>query len=99
LPYQIDFTSSANKELVKLRKSIQPKQFKRIEDTVEALAADPHPPGVETTDYLRVRTGDYRIVYLVEEDVLTVLIIRIGHRKEVYRRMWKGPRHRIHPPG
>jgi mRNA interferase RelE/StbE len=90
LPYQIDFTSSANKELVKLRKSIQPKQFKRIEDTVEALAADPHPPGVETvetTDYLRVRTGDYRIVYLVEEDVLTVLIIRIGHRKEVYRRM------------
>jgi len=45
LPYQIDFTSSANKELVKLRKSIQPKQFKRIEDTVEALAADPHPPG------------------------------------------------------
>ncbi|MEJ7873092.1 MAG: type II toxin-antitoxin system RelE/ParE family toxin [Rubrobacteraceae bacterium] len=90
MPYQIDFTSSANKELVKLRKSIQPKQFKRIEDAVEALVADPHPPGVETvetTDYLRVRTGDYRIVYLVEEDVLTVLIIRIGHRREVYRRI------------
>lgn len=90
MPYQIDFTSSANRELAKLRKSIQPKQFKRIEDTVEALAEDPHPPGVETvetTDYLRVRTGDYRIVYLVEEDVLTVLIIRIGHRKEVYRRI------------
>jgi mRNA interferase RelE/StbE len=90
LSYQIDFTSSASKELAKLRKSIQPKHFKRIKDTIETLAGDPHPPGVEsveTTDYLRVRTGDYRIVYQVEEEALTVLIIRIGHRKEVYRRI------------
>jgi mRNA interferase RelE/StbE len=35
---------------------------------------------------LRIRTGDYRIVYQVEDEVLTVLVIRIGHRKEVYRR-------------
>jgi mRNA interferase RelE/StbE len=91
LAYQIDFTSSARKELSKLRKSIQPKQLRRIQETIEALAGDPRPPGaesVETTDYLRVRTGDYRIVYLVEEEeVLTVLIIRIGHRREVYRRI------------
>lgn len=90
MPYQIDFTSSASKELAKLRKSIQPKQFKRIRDTIEALGTDPRPPGaesVETTEYLRVRTGDYRIIYQVEEDALMVLIIRIGHRREVYRRI------------
>lgn len=88
--YRIEFTNPARKELEKLSKSIQPKQLRRIRDTIEALAGDPRPPGaesVETTDYLRVRTGDYRIVYRVEEDVLTVLIIRIGHRREVYRRM------------
>lgn len=90
MSYRIEFTSSSNKELSKLRKSIQPKRFKRIQETIEALSADPRPPGsesVETTDYLRVRTGNYRIIYLVEEEVLTVLIIRIGHRREVYRRI------------
>lgn len=88
MAYRIEFTSYASKELSKLSRSIQPKQLRRIRDTIEALSADPRPPGaesVETTNYLRVRTGDYRIVYLVEEDVLTVLIIRIGHRREVYR--------------
>lgn len=90
MPYQLDFTSSASKELAKFQKSIQPKQFQRIKDTIEALAGDPRPAGVEpveTTDYLRVRTGDYRIVYDVKDKVLTVLIIRVAHRKEVYRRI------------
>lgn len=88
--YRIEFTRSASKALSKLSGSIQPKQLRRIRDTIDALSGDPRPPGaesVETTDYLRVRTGDYRIVYQVEEDVLTVLIIRIGHRREVYRRI------------
>lgn len=88
--YRIEFTNPARKELTKLSKSIQPKQLRRIRDTIEALVADPRPPGVEgveTTDYLRVRTGDYRIIYQIEEEILTVLIIRIGHRREVYRRI------------
>lgn len=90
MSYRIEFKSSARKELSKLRTRIQPKQLQRIRDTINDLAGDPRPPqseSVETTDYLRVRTGDYRIVYQVEEEVLTVLIIRIGHRKEVYRRI------------
>lgn len=88
--YRIEFVSSARKELEKLRKSIQPKQLRRIRDTIDALAEDPRPPGVEpveTTDYLRVRTGDYRIVYQVKDEVLVVLIIRVAHRREVYRRI------------
>ena len=90
MPYHLEFTGSASKQLAKFRKSIQPKQLQRIKETIDDLAKDPRPPGaeqVETTDYLRVRTGDYRIVYQVEDEVLTVLIIRVAHRKEVYRRI------------
>jgi mRNA interferase RelE/StbE len=88
--YRVEFTNAASKELSKLSKRIQPKQLQRIQATIEALSGDPRPPqseSVENTDYLRVRTGDYRIVYLVEEEILTVIIIRIGHRKEVYRKI------------
>lgn len=90
MPYRIDFTNRARKELSKLAKSIQPKQLRGIKDTIDDLADDPRPPGVEkveTTDYLRVRSGNYRIVYQVEDEVLTVLIIRIGHRREIYQRL------------
>lgn len=89
-PYRIEFTRAAQKELSKLAKSIQPKQLRRIRDTIDGLSKDPRPPqaeSVETTNYLRVRTGDYRIIYQVDEETLTVLIIRIGHRREVYRNL------------
>lgn len=88
--YRIEFVRSARKKLADLQKSIQPKLFKSIADTIDGLAEDPRPPGAEpvkTTGHLRVRAGDYRIIYQVEDDVLTVLIIRIGHRREVYRRL------------
>lgn len=88
--YRIEFTAPASKELSKLAKSIQPKQLGRIKVAIDALAEDPHPMGaekIETRDYLRIRVGDYRIVYQVEEEVLTVIIIRIGHRREIYRKI------------
>lgn len=90
MSYRVELTNRARKELSKLAKSIQPKQLRGISDTIDALADDPRPrevEKVETTDYLRVRSGDYRIVYQVEDDVLTVLIIRIGHRRGIYQRL------------
>jgi len=59
-------------------------------DRISALADEPKPPGaekVEGYDYWRVRSGDYRIVYAVEDEALTVVIVRVGHRREVYRRL------------
>jgi mRNA interferase RelE/StbE len=65
------------------------KDRRRIVDRIYALAADPRPPGVEklsgTDQSYRVRQGDYRIVYEIEDDVLIVYVIRIRHRKDVYR--------------
>ena len=61
----------------------------RIRDRIETLADNPRPPGtVKLTaedNLYRVRVGDYRIVYRIEDKRLVVLIVRIGHRREVYR--------------
>lgn len=87
--YEVEFTTSAAKELTKLSKSIQPKRMKGIRDVINALAEDPRPPRVEklegSDNLWRVRSGDYRIVYTIEDEVLTVLVVKIGHRREVYR--------------
>lgn len=61
----------------------------RIAATIDALAGDPRPSGCRKlagTDRLyRVRVGDYRVVYEIHDDRLLVLVIKLGHRREVYR--------------
>jgi mRNA interferase RelE/StbE len=61
----------------------------RVAGAIDGLANDPRPPGtaklVGRDDY-RIRVGDYRIVYAVDDDARLVLIARIAHRREVYRR-------------
>lgn len=62
---------------------------KRVGAVIDALATDPRPPGVKAltgmTGVLRVRVGDYRILYEVHDDRLVVLVIDIGHRRQIYR--------------
>jgi len=65
----------------------------RIDARIQSLADNPRPPGVEKLGgeerLYRVRVGDYRVVYSIEDDVLLVLVVRIGHRGEVYRKLRK----------
>ena len=62
---------------------------KRVAAAIDALATDPRPAGAKALvglpGALRVRIGDYRIVYEIQHDDLVVLIIDIGHRREIYR--------------
>lgn len=61
----------------------------RVREAIDALAVEPRPRGATKlvgTDDFRVRVGDYRIVYAVEDADRTVLVARIAHRREVYRR-------------
>jgi len=61
----------------------------RIGKAIDALAADPRPPGavkLSGHDDFRVRVGDYRVVYAVDDTERLVLVARIAHRREVYRR-------------
>ncbi len=61
----------------------------RVMRKLEALEAEPRPPGVEKLtgpeDLYRVRVSDWRIVYAIRDCELVVIVIRIGHRREVYR--------------
>jgi len=88
MPYSIDFAPSAAKELAKLPKTEQ----RRLAKKIDALAKDPRPQGVEKLaggPSLRVRVGDYRIVYEVKDRVLVILVLAIGHRREIYKRLKK----------
>lgn len=82
--YSIQWKRSAEKELRRLPKEVIP----RIVQAVENLSRNPYPPGVRklvgSEHTYRVREGDYRIVYDVRETVLTIEIIRVRHRKDVY---------------
>ena len=82
--YSVRIKKSAEKELRGLPK----KNLKQISSRIRALAANPRPVGCEKSsgrDWYRVRQGDYRIVYVIDDDELLVEIVKIGHRKEVYR--------------
>jgi len=84
--YKIEWKQSARKELTRLQK----RTISRILRTIETLPDNPYPPGsrklhgAECT--YRLRAGDYRIIYSVYSDAVTIEIVRIGHRKGIYRR-------------
>ena len=82
--YDVAFTSSAAKELSKL----PGKLIARIVPKAEALASNPRPPGctkLQAGDReWRIRVGDYRVVYTIDDARLKVEITRIRHRREVY---------------
>lgn len=73
-----------------LKKILDQTARRRIARAIDGLAATPRPAGAVTirgSDGLRrIRVGDYRIVYTVEDATHTVLIVTIGHRRDVYRR-------------
>ena len=85
MAYRIEFKPSAAKEFSQLPKNIQ----KRITAKVNTLADNPRPRGVEKLEgrenRYRIRVGDYRVTYEIHDEVLLVLVVRIGHRREVYR--------------
>lgn len=82
--YRIEWKHSASKELRRLPTNI----VERVLRDVEKLAEEPFPPGVTklagTEQSYRIRIGDYRVIYTVENEVLRVQVIRVGHRKDVY---------------
>ena len=75
---------SAERELRALPKV----DLRRITDRLRGLAQDPRPPGHEklsSQEHYRVRQGDYRVAYAIDDDHRVVTIVKIGHRREVYR--------------
>ena len=82
--YSIKIKASAKKSLIKLEKSNRLRLIKHI----DALANNPFKGSQlkgELTGLRRIRVGQYRVIYEVQNEALVVLVIRIGHRKEIYR--------------
>ena len=86
MAYQVYILPAALRQLAKLPLSIQD----QIQQRMDALADDPRPPGTKALagqkGFYRIRAGDYRVIYQIKDEKLTVLVVRVGHRREVYRK-------------
>ncbi|QLE47609.1 type II toxin-antitoxin system RelE/ParE family toxin [Nostoc sp. C057] len=85
MTYQIELSNKAAKQLKKLSADIREK----INEKILELADNPRPSGVvkleNTANKYRIRVGNYRILYDIQDDILIVKVVRIGHRRDVYR--------------
>ena len=87
MTYTVELSSAAAKSL----KRLDPPHRRRIVGAIELLSVEPRPPGATMLrggdrGRWRVRVGNHRVVYAIEDEVLTVLVLRIAHRSEVYNR-------------
>jgi mRNA interferase RelE/StbE len=86
MTYRIEVAPAAVRQLRKL----DPAARRRVQAAVELLADQPRPNGAKKLvggdGEWRVRTGDYRIVYEIHDEVLLVLIVALGHRRDIYQR-------------
>lgn len=85
MTYRVQLKRSARKTFLSLPRDVQ----HRVAAVIDGLAANPRPPGVRKltgSDVLyRIRVGDYRVVYEIHDDRLLVMVIKLGHRREIYR--------------
>jgi mRNA interferase RelE/StbE len=82
--YSLSFSRQAFKELEKIKEPF----YSAIKQAILHLTIEPRPKGckkLKGRDSYRIRTGDYRIIYKIIDNLLIVEIITIGHRKEIYR--------------
>ncbi|HRV59690.1 MAG TPA: type II toxin-antitoxin system RelE/ParE family toxin [Solirubrobacterales bacterium] len=83
--YRIELRPAALRSLRKLDPQIRG----RVQGAIALLADDPRPPSAKKLkgrEAFRVRVGDYRVIYTVEDDVLLVVVVTLGHRRDVYER-------------
>lgn len=86
MTYEVRLAPAAVRQLRKL----DPPGRRRVQAAIDLLAEDPRPPGarqlVGGAGEWRVRTGDFRIIYDIRDEELIVLVVKVGHRRDVYER-------------
>ena len=83
--YKVLIKRSAAKEL----EALPVKDRRRVASRIQQLGSDPRPPGCEKLsgqDRYRIRQDDYRIIYSIEDAVLTIVVVKVGHRRDIYRK-------------
>lgn len=84
MTYAVTILRRAQREL----EDLPPDVFRRMATALRALGDNPRPPGCQKLtgrDGWRVRVGDYRVVYEIDDGMHTVLVLHVGHRRDVYR--------------
>lgn len=82
--FRVVFRQSVREDLRRVPK----RDVQRILARIEALAEDPRPPGAEklsAQERYRIRQGAYRILYEIRDEALLVVVVKVGHRRHVYR--------------
>jgi len=82
--YRVELRRLAQRSLDKMPKS----DFQAVIEAIKGLALTPRPRGIEkvkSTGLWRIRQGDYRIIYAIDDTEKVVTIVRVGHRREIYR--------------
>lgn len=84
MTYQVNFAKAASKQLSSLPLSVQ----RQLQPIIDALSLDPRPSGVKKlkgSARYRIRSGDYRVIYEIQDQALIVLVVEVGKRDQVYR--------------
>ena len=82
--FKIFFKKSVEKDLSRIEKN----ELKKIISRISELAEDPRPPGCEIltgSERYRIRQGRYRILYSIQDSELTIWVVKVAHRKDVYK--------------
>jgi mRNA interferase RelE/StbE len=82
--YRIEFRPAALREVRKIGRSVQP----RIQGAISLLAHDPRPPAsrpLRGRPGYRLRVGDYRVIYTIDDGILLIVVVTLGHRRDVYQ--------------
>jgi mRNA interferase RelE/StbE len=84
--YRVEFTTPALKAFRALAEKVR----ERITPRIDALSENPRPRGAEKLqgedDLYRIRVGDYRVIYAIQDDRLLVMVVRVANRRDAYRR-------------
>ena len=82
--FRIEVTPRARKDL----KALPKRERQRVSEQIDGLKTDPRPVGCKKLegreDFYRIRVGDHRVVCQIEDDILLILIVRVGDRREIY---------------
>jgi mRNA interferase RelE/StbE len=86
------YTVKIDKRVKKDFKSIPVQEIERIKSAILELSNNPRPDGCtklkgKRNDYYRIRVGNYRVIYSIQDEILLVLVVLVGHRKEIYKNL------------
>ena len=87
MKYKIEVQRSAAKSLKKIPEPDRKRIIKKIDELAEQLPSHEGTKMKGNNPFHKVRVGDYRIVYEIQDEILVILVVKIGHRKDIYRNL------------